>query len=181
LKSVLTPLAAPLLVFGVAFSLAACDQPKPRPAEPQAEAPVATPAPAPAAPAGASVGLAKRAEMAGFSLDTINDAKDPVNTPATVSAAGPVSVSGFGFDPVAKAPGAAVDLVIDGVAYPTSYGHQRSDVATYFKTPALESSGFTVTLPAGAIKAGPHQAIVRVVSADKAGYFDSVTIGFVAK
>ena len=76
---------------------------------------------------------------------------------------------------------AAVDLVVDGVAYPTTYNHQRSDVAAYFKTPALENTGFTVTLPAGAIKAGPHQAIVRVVSADKAGYFDSVAIGFVAK
>jgi membrane-bound lytic murein transglycosylase B len=179
LKAVLTPLAAPLLAFGALLALAACDQPKPRPVEAQAEAPAATPASA--APAAASAGLAKRAEMAGFSLDVINDAKDPVNTPATISAVGPVTFSGFGFDPVAKMPGAAVDLVIDGVAYPTTYNHQRSDVATYFKTPALENSGFTVTLPAGAIKAGPHQAIVRVVSADKTGYFDSVTIGFVAQ
>lgn len=179
MKAALTPLAAPLLVFGALIALSACDQPKPRPAEPQAAATVA--APAPAARAGASAGLPKRAEMAGFSLDLINDAKDPVNTPATISAAGPVTFSGFGFDPVTKTPGAAVDIVIDGVAYPTSYNHQRSDVATYFKTPALEHSGFTVTLPAGAIKAGPHQAVVRVVSADKTGYFDSVTIGFVAQ
>lgn len=176
----MTPLSARFLVTGALLCLAACDQPKPRPAQPPAAAPVAA-APAPAAPAAASTGLAKRAEMAGFSLDTINDAKDPVNTPAKISAAGPVSFSGFGFDPVAKTPGAAVDLVIDGVAYPTTYGHQRGDVAAYFKTPALDKTGFTVTLPAGAITAGPHQAIVRVVSADKAGYFDSVTIGFVAQ
>ena len=181
MKAVLTPLAAPLLGLGALLALAACDQPKPRPVEPKAEAPVAS-APAPAPPTGgASVGLAKRAEMAGFSLDVINDAKDPVNTPASISAAGPVTFSGFGFDPVAKTPGAAVDIVIDGAAYPTTYNLQRSDVAAYFKTPALENSGFTVTLPAGAIKAGPHQAVVRVVSADKTGYFDSVTIGFVAK
>ena len=179
MKAVLKPLAAPLVMIGAIVSLAACDQPKPRPAEAQADASAATPAPE--ARAGASAGLAKRAEMAGFSLDVINDAKDPVNTQATISAAGPVTFSGFGFDPVAKAPGAAVDLVVDGVAYPTTYNHQRSDVAAYFKTPALENTGFTVTLPAGAIKAGPHQAIVRVVSADKAGYFDSVAIGFVAK
>ena len=180
MKAVLTPLAARLLVAVSVLAVAACDQPKPRPAEPQAQAPIAA-APAAAPPAGASVGLTKRAEMAGFSLDVINDAKDPVNTPASISAAGPVSFSGFGFDPVAKTPGAAVDIVIDGVAYPTTYNHQRSDVAAYFKTPALENSGFAVTLPAGVIKAGPHQAIVRVVSADKTGYFDGVTIGFVAK
>ncbi len=180
MKAVLTPFAARLLVAASVLAVAACDQPKPRPVEPKAEAPIAA-APAPAAPAGASVGLAKRAEMAGFSLDVINDAKDPVNTPATISAGGPVTFSGFGFDPVAKTPGAAVDIVIDGVAYPTTYGHQRGDVAAYFKAPALENTGFTVTLPAGAIKAGPHQAVVRVVSADKTGYFDSVTIGFVAQ
>lgn len=174
MKSVLTPLAA-LSVL----ALAACDQPKPRPAD-QAAAPAAAPA-APAQPAAASAGLAKREEMAGFSLDTINDAADPVNKPATVSAAGPVTFSGFGFDPVAKAPAAAVDIVIDGVAYPTTYGHQRQDVADYFKTPALANSGFTVTLPAGVVKPGQHQAVVRVVAADKSGYFDSVAIGFVAQ
>ena len=79
LKSVLTPLAA-LSVL----ALAACDQPKPRPAE-DAAAPAATAEPA--KPAAASAGLAKREEMAGFSLDTINDAADPVNKPATVAAA----------------------------------------------------------------------------------------------
>lgn len=175
MKSVLTPLTA--LAF---VALAACDQPKSRPADPAASAP-ASAAPPAAPPAGASAGLPKRAEMAGFSLDVINDAKDPVNAPASVSAAGPMTFSGFGFDPVAKLPGAAVDIVIDGVAYPTSYGHQRKDVGDYFKAPALENTGFTVTLPAGAVKAGSHQAIVRVVSADKTGYFDSVVIGFVAR
>lgn len=174
MKSRLPPLAALALV-----SLAACDQPKPRPAEPQAAAAPA-PAPAPAVPP-ASAGLAKRAEMAGFSLDVINDAQDPLNKPATISAGGPVTLAGFGFDPVAKAPAGGVDIVIDGVAYATAYGHQRKDVGDYFKAPSLEYTGFTVTLPAGVIKPGQHQAIVRVVAADKAGYFDSVPIGFVAQ
>ena len=91
MKSVTTPLAVL-----ACLSLAACDQPKPRPAEPAAQAPAAA---APAVPAAASANLPKRAEMAGFSLDVINDAKDPVNTPARISAAGPVTLTGFGFDP----------------------------------------------------------------------------------
>lgn len=173
MKTALTPLVA-LSVL----ALAGCDQPKPRPAD-AAGGPA--PAAAPAQPAAASAGLAKREEMAGFSLDVINDAADPVNKPATISAAGPVTFSGFGFDPVAKAPAAAVDIVVDGVAYPTQYGHQRADVGAYFKTPALENTGFTVTLPPGVVKPGQHQAIVRVVAADKSGYFDSVAIGFVAQ
>ena len=167
------PLAAILLL-----TLAGCDEPKPR-RPPPAAAPANAAAPTLLPPA--SVGLPKRAEMANFSLDQINEAVDPVNTPAKIRSGVATTFSGFGFDPVAMAPGKAVDIVVDGVAYGTAYGADRPDVATYFKTPALENSGFTVTLPAGAIKAGPHQAIVRVVAADKAGYFDSVTIGFVAK
>lgn len=173
MKSVLTPLAVVSLL-----ALAACDQPKTRNADDAAPAAASGAA---AKPAAASAGLAKREEMAGFSLDTINDAADPVNKPATVNAAGPLTFSGFGFDPVAKVPAAAVDIVIDGVAYPTTYGHQRADVATYFKSPSLENVGFTVTLPAGTVKPGQHQAVVRVVAADKSGYFDSVAIGFVAQ
>lgn len=174
MKAALTPIAALALL-----SAAACDQPKPRPAPPPMAA--ASAPTTPAAAVAASTGLSKRPEMAGFSLDLINEAADPVNRPASITAGGPVTMSGFGFDPVAKAPGAAVDIVIDGVAYPTVYGAARGDVAAYFKVPALDKTGFTVTLPAGAIQAGPHQAVVRVVAADKSGYFDSVTIGFVAK
>jgi hypothetical protein len=176
LRSLLPPFAVLALA-----SLAACDNPKPRPVDPPdpaANVPAAAPAPT---AAGASAGLPGRPEMAGFYLDAINEAQDPVNRPATISVAGPVTFSGFGFDPVAKQPGAAVDLMVDGVAYSTTYGHARTDVASYFKAPALVNTGFTVTLPAGAVRPGRHQAIVRVVSADKTAYFDSVVIGFVAK
>lgn len=176
MKSALPIAAVALLV------LAACDKPKPR----QAAAPlVVAPAAAPAASTAASTapaastGLARREEMAGFSLDAINEAQDPVNTPATIRSGVPLTVSGFGFDPVAKAPAKAVDVVVDGVAYPTEYGHQRADVATYFKVDALGASGFRATLPA--VKPGPHTALVRVVSADGQSYFDGVAISFYAK
>lgn len=160
------------------FSVAACDKPKPR----QAAAPLAVaPAAAPATPTAppASTGLTQREEMAGFSLDAINAAQDPVNMPANIRAGVPVVVSGFGFDPVAKTPGKAVDVVIDGVAYPTEYGHGRADVAAYFKAEALGSTGFRAALPA--VKPGPHTAIVRVVSADGQSYFDGATISFYAR
>lgn len=168
-----------LALFSLALlSLAACDKPKPR----QAAAPLAVaPAAAPAAPTrpAASTGLAQRQEMAGFSLDAINEAQDPVNRPATIRAGVPLVVSGFGFDPVAKTPGKAVDVVIDGVAYSTEYGHGRADVATFFKAEALSATGFRAALPA--VKPGPHTAIVRVVSADGQAYFDGVPISFYAK
>lgn len=177
MKSLLPPLAALALV-----SLCACDTAKPRPADPPEGPPGAAPAPVAAVgAAGSAAGLARRPEMAGFSLDAINEAQDPVNRPATISAAGPVTFSGFGFDPVAKAPGAAVEIVIDGVAHPTTYGHARPDVAQYYKAPALVNTGFTATLPTGSVKPGRRQAVVRVVSADRTSYFDSIAIAFVAQ
>ena len=91
-----------------------------------------------------------------------------------------VEIAGAAEGPLAGLGFAAKDLY-DVAGHPTTYGHQRADVATYFKTPALEHVGFTVTLPAGAVKPGQHQAMVRVVAVDKSGYFDSVPIGFVAQ
>lgn len=162
------------------FALAACDNPKPRPAvapTSMAPLPAAQPAPAPATVAG----LAKRPEMPGFSLDAINQAQDPVNRPATIQADAPLSVSGFGLDPVAKAPGKAVQIVIDGVAYPTLYGHERQDVAAYFKAEAAAASGFKADLPAGTVKRGPHTAVVRVIAADGRSYFEGPPIAFTAR
>jgi len=168
------PLAALLLLVA-----AACDKPKPRPVA--AAAAVAAMAGAPTLTPPASVGLARRPEMATFSLDMINAATDPLNNPATIKAGGPTTFSGFGFDPVAKTAGKAIDIVIDGVAYGTAYGADRQDVAGYYKTEAVLPSGFRITLPAGTVKPGPHQVIVRVVSADGASFFDSATLSFKAE
>lgn len=168
------PLAAMLLT-----TVAACDQPKPRPAAAAQAGAAAAQAPAIIRPA--SAGLAKRPEMAIFSLDLINQAQDPLNIPATIRSGTPTTFSGFAFDPVAKTAGRAVDVVIDGVAYGTTYGAERPDVAGYYKTEAVKPSGFRVTLPAGIVKPGPHKIEVRVVAADGKAFHDSATLSFDAK
>lgn len=165
------------------LALAGCDKPKPRhlPADPMAVAP--PPAPAAAPPReGLSAGLARRKELAAFSIDAIGPAQDPLNRqPAVVPAGQAVVIAGFGFDPVAKAPAQGVDLVVDAKVYGTAYGGPRSDVAAYFKTPILTPTGFKVTIPAGVLAPGPHQAMVRVVSSDGQSYFDGVRIPFLVK
>jgi hypothetical protein len=162
---------------------AACDKPKPRhpPPDPMAVAP--PPAPGVAPPRqGLSAGLARRTELAGFSIDSIGPAQDPLNhQPALVPAGQPLAIMGFGFDPVVKAPAQGVDLVIDGKTYGTDYGAPRPDVAAYFKTPILTPTGYKVTIPAGTLAPGPHRAMVRVVSSDGASYFDGLKIAFVVK
>ena len=90
----------------------------------------------------------------------------------------PIVLSGFGFDPVAKAPAKGVDVVIDGKAYAATYGGAREDVANYFKTPGLAATGYALTLPAGFLVNGPHKVVVRVIAADGQGYFESPAIPF---
>jgi hypothetical protein len=163
------------------LALTACDNPKPRQVPPD---PMARALPPPAGPIGppkdgATPGLAKRTEVAAFYLDRVGEALDPLNKqPAGTPGDAPIQLSGFGFDPVAKAPAKGVDVVIDGKAYAATYGGARDDVANYFKTPGLSATGYTVTLPAGFMVNGPHKVAVRVIAADGKGYFESPAIPF---
>lgn len=177
-RSLAHPPLALLPALALAAGLVACDKPKPRDPPPPLEAAYA---PAPKTAPGASQGLAKRPEMAGFSLDAINGAPDPVNRPATIQSGATLVLTGFAFDPVTKAPAKAVDIVLDGTAHATTYGHARQDVADYTKVPALSATGFTVSLPAALNTPGPHKVLVRAVAADGGSYFDGVEISFYAK
>ena len=171
---------AVILVLLVALS--ACDSPKPRPipVDPLA-APPPPAAPVPPPKDGMSAGLPKLAQVAAFTPDRIGAAQDPLNRqPASTSAAQPILIDGFAFDPAAKLPAKGVDVVIDGKAYGTAYGAPRQDVSAYFKTPALEPSGFAVTLPAATLAKGPHALVLRVIAADGKGYFESPKIPFSA-
>lgn len=178
-----------VLALAALAALSACDKPKPRhlPPDPMATAPPMPPPPtpmaAPAAPIPAlSKGLTKRTEPATFSIDSIGSAIDPLNRQPAVTPAGqPIVIRGFGLDPVVKAPGKGVDIVIDGTAYGTAYGAGRADVAAYFHTAGLTNVGFAVTLPAGTATAGPHHAQVRVISAGGKTYHDGLAIAFEVK
>ncbi|MDB5426731.1 MAG: hypothetical protein JWP23_2826 [Phenylobacterium sp.] len=171
-------MAAPM----AALALAACDEAKPRDPPPDPFAAPAAKAEAVAPTGGLSKGLPKRPQLAGFSLDRIGAASDPLNRqPAVTPAARPIVLDGFGFDPVTRAPGKGVDVVIDGKAYGAAYGRGRQDVASYFKAPGLLNVGFTTTLPAAALSRGAHTAAVRVVAADGKGYYEGLPIRFEVK
>ena len=171
------------VTLAVVLALAGCDRPRPRvvPPDPMAAGPGQVEAP-PAPTEGLSAGLARRAEMAGFTLDRIGAAADPLNRrPATTPAGAATRVDGFGFDPVAMAPGKGADVLVDGRAYGTRYGAARQDVAAYFKTPGLAAVGFSTLLPAEALTPGPHTVSIRVVAADGKGFFESPQIAFQAQ
>jgi hypothetical protein len=175
-----------VLALGVcaALALAGCDKPKPRHLPPDPMGASADLVPDDQIPIGEglSIGLQARPGMPGFSLDHTGDTADPLNhQPAVTAAHAPILLDGFGFDAVAKAPAKGVDVVVDGKAWPTRYGIGRRDVARYVKNPALVSVGFTTVLPAGALAPGLHTAVVRVISTDGKGYYDSLSIPFTVK
>jgi hypothetical protein len=169
-------------MMGALLALCACEKGKPRhvPVDPMALAP--PPPGATAAPAaGLSAGLPRLKAYPGFSLDRIGAAADPLNRkPAVTPADAPIVFTGFGFDPVAKAPGKGADVVVDGKPYGALYGHARADVAVYFKIPGLTAVGYALTLPPGALAKGQHSVVVRVVAADGKGYFQSPNFAFTA-
>ena len=70
-------------------------------------------------------------------------------------------------------PAAGVDIVIDRVVYPTTYGTHRNDVAEYFRRPNYRDTGFAAVIPANAIPLGEHWLSIRVVTADGRCYFQS--------
>ena len=164
------------------LALAACEKGKARhvPDDPMAITP---PPPVVSAPTeGISAGLAQLPVLAGVSLDRIGAAPDPLNRKPAVTPAGRATeFAGFAFDPVAKAPARGVDVVVDGRAYGTAYGATRLDVASYFKQPGLSAVGFTMILPAGALAAGDHMVLLRVVAADGKGFYESPNYPFTVK
>jgi hypothetical protein len=175
----LKPSVLALAAFSL-LALDACEKGKPRHPPPDPMAVMAPPTGLAAkGPAPHSLGLPKRPEQAAFSIDRINQDKDPLNRqPAFVSAGEALVFQGFGYDPVAKAPGRGVDLVVDGTAYGTGYGAGRADVAAAAKNPGVTSVGFKTTLPSGLVAVGAHHAVVRVIAVDGKGYFDGLPIAF---
>jgi predicted small lipoprotein YifL len=165
-----------------ALTLAACDRGKPRhlPPDPFAAPPPEAQGETPSA--GLSAGLAKRPGLPGFFIDHIGAAADPMNKPpAPITTGAPMLLDGFGFDAAAKLPAKGVDVVIDGRVFGTRYGGDRSDVATYFKTPALGKTGFRTVLPPGTVAAGAHTAWLRVVTADGQGFNESPKVPFIVR
>jgi hypothetical protein len=82
-------------------------------------------------------------------------------------------VSGWAVDGPSRSAAAGVDVVVDRMVFPTTYGTHRNDVAEYFRQPKYRDTGFTATIPANAIQRGDHWLSIRVVTADNRCYFQS--------
>jgi hypothetical protein len=115
-------------------------------------------------------------------LDLIEKVNIPYSLSTTIiSLASDVEVRGWAIDEAAQKAAGGVELLIDGKAYKTQYGLDRPDVRTFFKNPAYNKSGFTFMLLANSLSRGPHNMIVRVISADAKTYYEGNPLSLVVK
>jgi phosphoglycerol transferase len=107
-------------------------------------------------------------------VDQIGDSRAPWGAgTAQIRRSQEAKVSGWAIDGPRRLPAAGVDVVIDRMVFPTTYGTHRNDVAEYFRLPSYRDTGFTATIPANAIPPGERWLSIRVVRADGRCYFQS--------
>lgn len=67
-----------------------------------------------------------------------------------------------------------VFINIDGQKdIPAIYGLDRSDVARYFNVSTYRFSGFSASFATSLLDKGQHALSVKIVTADKKGYYES--------
>ena len=110
-------------------------------------------------------------------VDQIGESRAPFgDTGARIHSSIDSKVSGWAVDHPNRAPASGVDLVIDRMVFPSSYGAHRNDVAQFFRRPSYRDTGFNATIPAHAIAAGEHWLSLRVVSSQGSCYYQSPSV-----
>jgi hypothetical protein len=83
-----------------------------------------------------------------------------------------INVNGWAVDSNAGLAAGGVFLSIDGKTdIPTFYGDDRKDVAYGFKNKNYRYSGFSSSLDISSLSKGQHTLSIKVVTADKKGYY----------
>jgi hypothetical protein len=114
-------------------------------------------------------------------LDRFGDFNNPLTVAQIVVSTGEeLVVSGWALDSRRRRPAAAVDLVLDGVAYRTTVRVPRADVAAAHGDQAYFRSGFSARFPRGVLSPGPHSFEVRVILAGEREYYLAARLRFEA-
>jgi hypothetical protein len=84
-----------------------------------------------------------------------------------------ITVRGWAVDQRAKTEAGGVIINVDGSTdVLANYGQPRPDVANNLKNPDYMNSGFTASIDTATLSKGHHTLTMRVVTADKKGYFE---------
>lgn len=116
--------------------------------------------------------LPRAAGVPVFSIDRINARH--ASPDAIIARDGELRLEGWALDGSAQRPAAGVEIVIDDVAQPASYGWERSDVTALSRCPNCIRSGFVADLSAVGLSPGSHTLRIRVISANGSSYTEAV-------
>lgn len=96
-----------------------------------------------------------------------------VTTPRTfrVRRADTVQLTGWAFDPAARAPAGGLDLRLGVRNSPATYGLARKDVAAAYKAPNLTLVGFNSKVKGSDLRPGANAISLIVISHDRKGYY----------
>jgi len=124
-------------------------------------------------------GLERLDSAPSFKIDMLNDkflgSAKPVVLEADKDET--LKIVGWAVDRDAGQTAGGVLISIDeSIDVPALYGLGRPDVAKYFKHDNYKYSGFEVMLPASVVGPGRHTIAIKVISADRTGYYLPVQI-----
>jgi hypothetical protein len=109
-----------------------------------------------------------------FSVDVINDQVSPQNVIIEAKHGDAVYITGWAVDePAQRAAGGVFVEINNQLVIPALYGLDRPDIAGHFRNERYRSSGFSVFFAASALKKGPHTLSLKIIAADRRGYYDT--------
>jgi alginate O-acetyltransferase complex protein AlgJ len=123
--------------------------------------------------------LARSSVVPVFSIERINTRR--ARSGEVITPDGELRIEGWAFDGSAKRSAGGVEVLIDGIPQPASYGLERPQQARIPSCSACEHAGFVADFSAAGLSPGPHALGIRVISSDGASYSEanwgSITIG----
>jgi hypothetical protein len=110
-------------------------------------------------------------------IDQIGAAHAPFGAGSVhVPGSGEFKIAGWAVDKPHRSAAGGVDIVVDRMLFPSTYGLTRDDVAKYFQRSEYRATGFVASIPAGTLIKGEHALSVRVVSSDLKCYYSSGSV-----
>jgi hypothetical protein len=109
-----------------------------------------------------------------FSVDMVNDQLSPQNVVIEAKHGDGIYIAGWAVDESAEKVAGGVFVELDEqLVIPALYGLDRPDVAAHFRNERYKSSGFSVFFAASALEKGRHTLSLKVIAADRRGYYDT--------
>ena len=110
-----------------------------------------------------------------FSVDEINNqVSPPQNFVIEAKHGDGFYIAGWAVDEQAQGEAGGVFVDVDKqLVIPARYGLDRPDVAAHFGNERYRSSGFSVFFAASALEKGRHTLSLKVIAADRRGYYDT--------